>query len=181
MQGETRERPRQHRVQVPGQVVLPAVEQVLQVQPGLGFALDGKAALEEERVGILLPARERDEIRERPADCHVRRTARAPEPAIDDLEAEHERHVLDVQAEALAREFIEPTREELAAQQLIYREHEQLCLQRRRRNTERAVENNHRIGQHDGLAQGRGRYSCHERGRGRLIPINRAVRRETAR
>lgn len=150
------------------------------MQPGFGFTLDGEAALEEKRVGIFLPARERDEIRERAADRHVRRTARTPESAIDDLEAERERHVLDAQAEALAREFIEPAGEKLAAQQLIDREREHLCLQRRRRNTEHTVENGHGIGQHDGLAQGRGRYSCHERGRGHLIPVNTAARSETA-
>jgi hypothetical protein len=166
---------------MPGQVVLPAIEQVLQVQPGFGFALDGETALEKERVGVLLPARERGEIRERPADRHVRRTARMPESAIDDFEAERERNVLDAQAEAFAREFIEPAGEELAAQQLVDREREHLCLQRRRRNTEHAVENGYGIGQHDGLAQGRGRYSCHERGRGHLIPVNTAVGSETVR
>jgi len=172
MQSETGERRRQHGLQVPGQVVLPAVEQVLEVQPGLGFALDGEAALEEQRVGIFLAARERDEVRERPADRHMRRAARAPEAATVHLEVERQRHILDAQAETLALQFIEPAREQLAAQQMVDRERERARLQGCRRKAQHAVNDGHGIGQHGGLATGRGRHSCHERARGGLITIN---------
>lgn len=172
MQGEARDRRGQHGVQVSGQIVFPAVEQVLQVQPGLGFPLDSEAALEEERVGILLAARERDEILQRPADRHVRRAGRAPESATLDFEGKLERHILDVQAEALAREFVEPAGERLAAQQLVDREREQPRLQRRRRAPQDLVGNDDRIGRHGGLARERTRHSCHGRAHRSLIPVN---------
>jgi hypothetical protein len=172
MQGETRERTWQHGAQVLRQVVLPAVEQILQVQSGLGFPFDGETTLEEERVGIFPAACEIDEVLQRPANRHVRRSARGPQSATRDLEAQRERNVLDAQAEALAREFVEPARERLAAQQLVDRERKQPRLQRRRRAAQDLVGNGNRVGRHDGLARKRTRHSCHGRAHHGLIPVN---------
>jgi len=160
MQADARERPGQHRGQVRRQVVLPAVQQVLQVQAGLGLAFDGEAALEEERVGILATAREIHEIAQGAADRHVRRARRGPQPAGHDLEGERERHIVDVQAEALAGEIGELAGEHLPAQQLAHGARDERRLQRRRREAQQMGNDGHRIG-HGSL---RGRIetpSCH--------------------
>jgi hypothetical protein len=170
MQGETRERPGEHRAQVPGQVVFPAIEQVFQMQPGLGLALDGKAPLEEQRVGVFTAPREIDEILQGPADRHVRRATSAPEAACDDLESQRERHVIDGQAETLAGEFLEPARKQLAAQQLVDGEREHARLQWRGRAAKQAPSHRNRIS-HGSLPGMTGVHICHVQRQHRLISV----------
>lgn len=90
MQGATRDRRRQYRPQMRRQIVFPAVEQVLQVRRGLGFALDGEASLEEERVGVFPAPCECDEVGQPGPHRHLRRMARTTQPARDNLERERE-------------------------------------------------------------------------------------------
>jgi len=185
MQGEAGHGAGQHRAQMRGQIVFPAVEQVLQVQSGLGLALHREPALEEQRVGILFAARERDEVREPAADRHVGRTRRWPQPAGDDLEADLERDVLDAQAQVLALELRELRGERLAAQQLVDREREQPGLQCRRRKPQQRSDHGGRIG-HGELGHGTLRslasaHSCHAAPCDGLISVNATCARDHAR
>jgi len=171
MQGKAGDRAREHRTQMPRQVVLPAIEQVLQVQAGLGLTFDRQAPLEEERVGILAAAREIDEVLQRPADRHVRRPGRAAQPPGDDLETERKRDIVDAQAEALAGELVEACGQRLAAQQLVDGPLEQASLQRRGCVAQQASHHRNWIG-HRNLPDLKCRHSCHARRGYRLISVN---------
>jgi len=171
MQGETGDRAGQHRAQMSGQVVLPAVEQVLEAKAGLGLPFDGEASLEEEGVGVLATARKIDEILERPANRDVRRPGRASQPTLGHLERERERHVFDAEPEALASKFIEPVRERLTAQQLIDRQRHHARVQGRGRVAQQAPKEDDRI-RHDKLPGKADMHSCHATRQHRLISVN---------
>jgi len=176
MQGDARERAGQHGAQVAGQVVLPAIEQVLQVQAGLRFALDREAALEEERIGILAAAGKVDEVLQRTADRHMGRAHRAPEAAAANLERKRQGNIIDTQADALAGKFVEAFRERLASQQLVDREHQQARLQGRGRAAQDAPGHGDGIG-HGNLPGNTGRHSCHGQRSRRLRSIKAGTRR----
>lgn len=180
MQGEAGDRPRQDRAQMPRQVVLPAVEQVLEAKASLGLPFNGEAPLEEEGVGVLATARKIDEILECPANRDVRRPGRASQPSIDHFKRERERHVFDAEPEALAGELFEPVRKRLTAQQLIDGQRHHPRVQGRGRVTQQAPKEKDRI-RHDDLPGEASLHSCHAARHWGLISVNAAASREAAR
>jgi len=106
-------------------VIFPPVEQVLEMQPRLGFAFDCEMPLEEQRVRILVPLRERDEIGQACAKRHIGLAGRARHFACHHFERERDRHVLYGDAKAFAFELMYATGKRLSFQHVIEREREQ--------------------------------------------------------
>jgi lipoate-protein ligase A len=84
-EGGGAERVAEHRAEVRGPVVVERIQQVLDVHPGRGVALDAEPAAEEQRVRILGAGGEAPEVIDRAADAHVgaARRGRLQAPALD--------------------------------------------------------------------------------------------------
>jgi len=121
-QREVRQHGRHHGVYVRRHVVLPAIEQVLEMKAGFRFALHRQPALKEQRIRIFLTPRQRDEIAQRPAHRDMRRQCGATQPRGGDLEGHGERYVVDAQAETLAGQLAQLRGERLASQQMTHGE-----------------------------------------------------------
>jgi predicted TPR repeat methyltransferase len=144
------------------QIVVPAVEQIFQMQPGFGLAFDTEASLKEQRIGIDSASRKIDEVHECTSNRDMRRLHRMAQPTRAQFERERERHVIDAQCDAFAGQFAEPLRDDLAAQQLIDRECEQLRLRGDRRQTQRVSKYGMSI-EHGHVPGGCCTHSCHAR------------------
>jgi len=166
-----RQRRRQYLQQVRRNVVLPRVEQILQMQSRFRFSFHCQPALEEQRVRILPPRGERDEIRQRTAQRDVGCTRRACQPVLDDLEGQGDRNIVRAQSEALAAQFTEPGTERLATQHLIHGERQQALVPARGRESQPRLERSDRM-KHENLRFGTTCHSCHERQRTNLISLN---------
>ena len=171
MQCEARDGARQHGTHMRRQIVIPPVEQILQMQPSFGLAFDREASLKEQCVGVFAASRKCDEICESASNRDMRCTHRMAQPARDNLECERERHVVDAQCEALAGEIAESLGDELAAQQLIDCEREQLRLRGRGCQTQQVSKCGMRI-EHENVPDGGGTHSCHVRWVCVLIIVN---------
>ena len=114
------QRARQHGPEMRVPVIVEPIEQVLDVQAGLGVALDREPALEEQRVRILGAGGQPDEFGELSADAHARLVGRyRHEPVSLDAEGQARARVLDTDFDRASVEFAEPVGQRLAAQQVI--------------------------------------------------------------
>jgi len=171
-QRRARQRCRQYIPHVRRNVVLPRIEQILQVQPGFRLPLHRQPPLEEQRIRILASRGERDEIRQCSAQRDVRRERRAREAAAGDLEGQCDRNILHAQLEPLAVKFVEPFLERLATQQLIHCQHQQALVQWCGRDSQPEGERSGRV-EHEDLRIETSSHSCHVRRRTGLILLNR--------
>lgn len=169
-QREVRQRKRQHRVCVRRPIVLPAIEQILEMKTGFRFALHHQATLKEQCIGILPAQRQFDEIPQRAAHRNVRLKRRRPQPRRRNFEGQRDRRVIDAQAEPLSAQLAKPSCEQLSTQQMVHGECDGVCMHRRGNEVQQAA-NDGGSAKHDLLHKQFTVPSCHGGASGTLIHI----------
>jgi len=150
-------------------IVLPAIQQILEMKTGFRFAFHDQPALKEQCIGIFLAQGERREIGQRAANRDVRIERRGLQSGRSDLEGERGRHVVELQAEAAAGKLAQSLGERLPAQQMGDRQCDGVRRQRLWDSAQQRGKYGGRM-QHE-ILLGTRTHCCHVAARGRLIQV----------